>query len=81
VVTTDAREWKRPKRSFGQERQAQTNTRAAPGRVATGGGLSQGRSTQPLIGPSLFQMGEYFEILAAPVDPGRIRKRSRKRWR
>jgi hypothetical protein len=30
-------------------------------------------------GSSLFQMGEYFEILAAPVDPGRIRKRSRKR--
>jgi hypothetical protein len=26
-------------------------------------------------GSSLFQMGEYFEILAARVDPGRIRKR------
>jgi hypothetical protein len=27
------------------------------------------------LGSSLIQMGEYFEILAARVDPGRIRKR------
>jgi hypothetical protein len=29
------------------------------------------------FGSSPFQMGEYFEILAARVDPGRIRKRQR----
>jgi hypothetical protein len=29
----------------------------------------------PFFGSSLFQVGEYFEILAARVDPGRIRKR------
>jgi hypothetical protein len=32
-------------------------------------------------GSSLFQLGEYFEILAARVDPGRIRTRQRMRLR
>jgi hypothetical protein len=33
------------------------------------------------MGCSPFHMGEYFEILAARGDPGRIRKRSRMRKR
>jgi hypothetical protein len=48
-------------------------------------GKRQGRATAPtgdaMRGSSLVQMGEYFEILAARVDPGRIRKRPRMRKR